>query len=327
MRFVVLGAGAVGGVIGGRLHQAGHEVTLLARGPHLEAMRAGGLRLDDASGSTTIAADVVGDGDEISWRDDDVILVTVKSQDTAAALGGLARSAPPQIPVICAQNGVANERAALRWFENVYGMVVMLPALHLEPGTVVAHSSPTTGMLDIGRYPKGIDAIAEEVAAALMRSTFSSLALADIMSWKYRKLLMNLGNAVQAICGTVTEGNEVVRLVRDEGERVLRAAGIPVTGTVQEKERRGDILQIHTVGGVPRGGGSSWQSLTRQTGTIETDFFNGEIALLGRLHGVPTPVNALLQRLANQQAARRIGPGAISEEELLALAEAGGTSR
>jgi 2-dehydropantoate 2-reductase len=56
---------------------------------------------------------------------------------------------------------------------------------------------------------------------------------------------------------------------------------------------------------------SSWQSLQRGTGTIETDFLNGEIVLLGRLHGIPTPVNAAVQRLANRIAREHLTPGSL----------------
>ncbi|NUU24463.1 MAG: ketopantoate reductase family protein, partial [Streptomycetaceae bacterium] len=71
--------------------------------------------------------------------------------------------------------------------------------------------------------------------------------------------------------------------------------------------------------GAPRGGGSSWQSLNRGTGTIEADYLNGEIALLGRLHGVPTPLNDLLQRLANTFARERRAPGSMPVGELVRL--------
>ena len=67
-------------------------------------------------------------------------------------------------------------------------------------------------------------------------------------------------------------------------------------------------------------GGSSWQSLARGTGSIEAEFLNGEIVLLGALHGVPTPVNALLQRLALQAAVEGAGPGSWHIEELSDLA-------
>ena len=94
---------------------------------------------------------------------------------------------------MCLQNGVDNERVALRSFDDVYGVCVMLPAAHLEPGIVTAHASPVAGILDIGRYPNGIDDRAAEIAAALTGATFISEPRADIMRWKYRKLVMNLG--------------------------------------------------------------------------------------------------------------------------------------
>jgi len=72
------------------------------------------------------------------------------------------------------------------------------------------------------------------------------------------------------------------------------------------------------VDGRPRGGGSSWQSLTRAAGSIEADYLNGEIVLLGRLHGVATPANAVVQRIANRMARERVAPGAMAEAEVLA---------
>jgi 2-dehydropantoate 2-reductase len=79
---------------------------------------------------------------------------------------------------------------------------------------------------------------------------------------------------------------------------------------------------LHDVGGRRRGGGSSWQSLARGTGTIETDYLNGEIVLLGRLHGVPTPVNATVQRVARELAASGAPPASMSPDELLAVVTA-----
>ncbi len=78
-------------------------------------------------------------------------------------------------------------------------------------------------------------------------------------------------------------------------------------------------MQIVQINGSERGGGSSWQSLTRGTGSIEADYLNGEIVLLGRELGVPTPVNEVLQRLANQAARERRAPGSATPDEVLAL--------
>ena len=68
------------------------------------------------------------------------------------------------------------------------------------------------------------------------------------------------------------------------------------------------------------GGGSSWQSLARGTGSIEAEFLNGEIVLEAALHGLSAPVNALLERLALQAALEGKGPGSMTIEELSALA-------
>jgi len=103
-----------------------------------------------------------------------------------------------------------------------------------------------------------------------------------------------------------------------EGEAALTAARIDFASLEEDTARRGDLLRLRAIGARPRPGGSSWQSLARGTGRIEADYLNGEIVLLGRLHGVPTPVNALLQATANRMARERSAPGSLSEESLLA---------
>ena len=76
-------------------------------------------------------------------------------------------------------------------------------------------------------------------------------------------------------------------------------------------------MHVQPVNGEYRGGGSSWQSLARGTGSIETDYLNGEIVLLGRMHGVPTPANTLMQRVANEQARLGAPPKSVPVETLL----------
>ena len=318
MRFIVYGAGAVGGVVGGRLHEHGHDTVLIARGAHLDAIRKNGLRLDWPDGSTTLPVPAVGHPSELDLGDGDVILLAMKGQDTAGAVDALLPIAPESLPVVCLQNGVANERDVLRRFPIVYGVAVMLPATHLEPGVVQASSAPKTGLLDIGRWPSGCDGTAEAIAAALASSTFQSVPRPDIARWKYRKLLMNLGNACEAAIGEAARTSDVLRRARDEGVACLEAAGIDVASEEEDRERRGDHLRLRRVGGERRGGGSSWQSLARGTGTIEADYLNGEIVLLGRLHGVATPVNAMLQRLAGELARSGAPPGSLTEDDLLA---------
>src|SRR5918996_980418 len=127
MRFIVYGAGAVGGTIGGRLFQAGHDVTLIARGDHLRALRTDGLTLRWPDGAATLPVPAAASPDETDLRPGDVVVLAMKTQHTAAAVAALAMAAPPDVAVVCAQNGVENERIALRSFADVYAMSVMLP--------------------------------------------------------------------------------------------------------------------------------------------------------------------------------------------------------
>jgi 2-dehydropantoate 2-reductase len=326
MRFVVYGAGAIGGVLGARLSGSGHDVTLVARGAHYEAIRDAGLTVRSPEGSEVARVPVFDDPRLLELRADDVVLLAVKSQDTAAALRALAPHAPPSLAVACVQNGVENERAALRLFENVYGVCVMSPCVHLEPGVVEVYSSPLAGILDVGRYPAGSDPVAQALAAAFRGSSYASEARSDIMRWKYRKLLHNLGNAVEAICGPEARAGRVSDLAEAEGETSLSAAGIDFASAKEDEARRGDLVTRRPVGERTRPGGSSWQSLSRSTGAIETDYLSGEIVLLGRLYGVPTPVNSVLQRLATRIAAERRPPGSVPPEEVLRLAGVSGAA-
>jgi 2-dehydropantoate 2-reductase len=313
MRVVVFGAGAVGGVIAGRLFEHGNEVVAIARGAHFEAVRDNGLTLVDPDTKVTLPIPVVDDPARIDWRDDDVVLVTTKTQDSAGGLSALAAAAGRDVPVVCVQNGVENERIALRRFEHVYAICVMLPAEHLEPGVVAASSAPVTGLLDIGRYPAGLDDTAHAVAAALSGATFESIPRPDVMRWKYAKLLMNLANAVEALCGPGDDAVSLGRLARREGAAVLRAADIDVASIEEDRERRGVRLTPR----LARGGGSTWQSLRRGTGALETDYLNGEIALLARMYRVASPVNAVLQSAANDAARRSLPPGSLRASDLL----------
>jgi 2-dehydropantoate 2-reductase len=318
MRFVVYGAGAIGGVIGGRLVEHGHAVALIARGAHYEAIRDHGLKVESPDTAITVNADVVDHPSKLRLTDSDVVILAMKSQDTEEALTELAAVAPPATPVVCAQNGVENERAAIRRFANVYAVCVMCPAAHLVPGVVQAYSTPTPGILHLGRFPAGIDDVAERAAAAFRDATFASEARPDIMRWKYTKLLMNLGNAAEASFARSDARNTVAERAREEGAAVLRGAGIDFASNDEDAALRSDILSIRPIASERRGGGSSWQSLERRTGTVESDYLNGEIVVLARLHLVPAPINESLARLCTDMARDGAAPGSRSAEDFLA---------
>ena len=114
MRYIVYGAGAIGGVIGGRLFQHGRDVTFIARGDHGAVLRQRGLTLADPDTTVTLQVPTVEHPSELRLGSDDVVVLAMKTQDTHLALTALAAVAPSDVRVACAQNGVENERLALR---------------------------------------------------------------------------------------------------------------------------------------------------------------------------------------------------------------------
>jgi 2-dehydropantoate 2-reductase len=321
MRFVVYGAGGIGGVLGARLSEQGYDVVLIARGEHGATIRRKGLRVESPERTVTLPLRAETHPSAVDWRDGDVVLLTMKSQDTEPALVDLVPLVAVDTPVVCLQNGVANERTALRYFRNVYGVCVMCPTTYLEPGVVQANSTPNTGILDIGRYPHGVDDTAAAIAKAFDSSSYVSMPRPDIMRWKYQKLLMNLANVIEAACGPSGRAGELAARTRAEGVAVLQAAAIDVASDEEDRQRRGDLLRMRPIDGQRRGGGSTWQSLARGATSLETDYLNGEIVLLGREHGVATPINERLQALAHELAASGAAPGSMDADAILARLE------
>lgn len=330
VRYVIVGAGAVGGTIGALLHQHGFQVTLVARGAHLSAIQRHGLCLARPDGEQVHRLPAVAGPDGLVLEPDTVLVLTTKTQHSLAALetwadvpvrgGGVAGD---RLPVVCAQNGVASERFALRWFARVYGVCVWLPATFLEAGVVAAEGYPYPGMLHLGRFPAGQDDTARSLAEDLSASGFATRLPADVMRWKYGKLLGNLSNGLHALFGGREE--EIERRLRAEGTAVLAAAGIPHTSREEEAAVRGDRVQIRSVAGRPRGGSSTWQSLARGAGSAEVDYLNGEIVLLGREHGVATPANLAVQQAVRRAVRTGTPAGQFPVEEFQALLAAAGT--
>jgi len=316
MRFIVYGVGAIGGTLAAKLGASGAEVAGIARGVQLEALHRDGLLLRTPSGETRHRFPVAAHPGELALRPDDIVLLAVKSQDTVAALEALGEAGVREQAIVCAQNGVSNEREALRRFANVYAMLVVMPATFIRAGEVAAFGAPHAGLFDIGRYPSGTDATVTGIVDALNAAGFAAFAQQQPMQSKYGKLLMNLGNVVDAAAGDTEQNNDLLKRARAEGEAVLRAAGIAFSDMGPDNERRRRLMQVRKVEGAERVGSSSAQSLARGAGSIETDYLNGEIVLLGRLHGVPTPVNEGLCRLGRLLLAQRRPAGSLSLAEI-----------
>ena len=317
MRFIIYGVGAIGGTFAASLVGAGHDVVGIARGDMLKAIRAnGGLTFRTTTGSQLVSFPVVASPDELEFRPDDIILLTMKGQHTAPALEELRAAGVTTQAVVCAQNGVNNERLALRLFPNVYAMTVMMPSDYVTPGEVICYGAPKLGLTDLGRYPQGLDDHVAAIATALDSAGFAAFPLEHVMRSKYGKLRENLGNVVEAALGHGSRSGPLMDAIQAEAAEVYKAAGIDWVAIGGADPRRKGLMEMGAVEGVTRTGGSSIQSLKRGTGTIETDYLNGEIALLGRLHGVPTPLNAGLVAIGQELAAKGAKPGSMTEAEL-----------
>jgi len=328
MKFVIYGVGAIGGVLAAKLALSGEEVVGIARGPQLDAIRKNGLLLKTPEGEQLARFGAAGDPDEVKFAPDDVIILAMKTQDTPVALQRLRAAGVTSQAIVCAQNGVTNERFALRRFPNVYAMTVILPATFTHAGEVAAFGQPHAGILDLGRYPTGTDATAEAIAAALGKAGFASEVDPDIMQAKYGKLMQNLGNIMDA---ALVPGDhaEILKAAHDEAVAVYKAAGIGWRDMGDANPRRQAMMQPQKIEGVERIGSSTAQSLVRATGSIETDYLNGEIVLLGRLHDVPTPVNAYFSGLAQRMIGEKLKPRSVPlgevEREIAIAALATGT--
>jgi len=315
-RYVIFGAGAVGTLLGGRLAEAGLDVVLVARGEQARVMARDGLRLKRDTGETVVRLPVCEQPSEVGFIDGDVVVLTMKTHHALPALEELAALAGPDTTLLTAQNGLEGERMALRFFERVYGVYAYLFAALPEPGVTACYTSGCAGILDLGRPAGGGDEAAEAIARDFRAAGFSSTVRPDIMRWKRGKLLINSGNAITAMCSDAAGAADLFAAARAEAEACFRAEGLDFAAHEEMLAQATAVLTPCEVDGKPFPGGSTFQSLARGAGATEADYLNGEIALRGRLAGVPTPVNAGLQRMVRQMARNRAKAQSLSPQEI-----------
>jgi 2-dehydropantoate 2-reductase len=335
VRYIIIGAGAIGGVLGARLfqHRPERAPVLVARGEHGAALLRDGLRLRTFDEDSRLRVEVVLDPADVRLRPDDVLVLTTKTHQAGAALdqwvgrevygddGSVLGIAGDVLPVLTATNGIESERIALRLFQRVFGVCVWLPAVQLTPGEVILRIGPSSGTFIVGRFGGAADerdtALLASIAADWAASTFSVRIVEDIMYWKRQKLLSNLANGLQALAGADADIRPLADRLTAEAEAVYRMAGLEWASDAEEAEWRGEDFRIRVVPGQPDElGGSSWQSIARGSGSIESDYLNGEIVLMARSMGSTAPLNQLVQGLARSAAGSRAGVGSVSLVEL-----------
>ncbi len=328
-RYVIIGTGAIGGTIAGRLAQHGVPVVAVARGAHAEAIESDGLLLRTPDGDHRVRPEVWGAPEDARLRVGDVLVLAVKSQQAQEALAawaylpvtGTDGTAGETLPVLTCLNGVATEEFALRYFRRVYAVCVWAPCVHVEPGVVEAYLAEVSGVFHMGRYPVGLTDVDDRVLLDAVRGDWTRSQLGvllpdDVMAWKYSKLLSNLGNAFNALAGRGEGLDELVARARDEGRGVLDAAGVRVTSEEVEAEARAAGPKFGEIPGASHVGSSSWQSLARGRGDIETDYLNGEIVAIAHRLGMDAPINARICVLAREAAQSGRAPGSYTVGEL-----------
>ncbi|RMF91913.1 MAG: 2-dehydropantoate 2-reductase [Nitrospinota bacterium] len=322
MRFVIIGAGAVGGVLGAHLFHGGEDVVLVDPAEHIETIRRQGLHLKGRYGDFVVHIPAVRDIAEVTPQAEDILCLAVKQYHTAEALPQLRRVYDAGTPLFCFQNTVENEEMALQHFQRVYGVVVRMGAKFVTPGEV-SHLGGNS--LTIGRYPGGIDETVETVATHLRNGGFQVHLHPEIVGVKWYKLFLNLSNSIHAIFGlssAESPNDPECRKLRadllEESLAVVKAAGIPLHHVEGEppietliQQLRQDDFPVREVPADPaeRPYPSMWQDLYWQRGKTEVQALNGKIAALGRRVQVPTPINDLLVRLVEEMVSKGEKPG------------------
>jgi 2-dehydropantoate 2-reductase len=288
MKIAVMGAGAVGCYYGGMLARAGHEVTLIARAQHVEAVRRGGLRMELKGFDGNVPMRAAEEPSAV--RGAKLVLFSVKSPDTERAGSMLVPHLDREAVILTLQNGVDNaERLAATLGREVLPATVYVAVEMAGPGHVRYHGR---GELVIGQ-----SAASASIAAAFAAAGVPVEVSDNVNGALWAKLIVNCAyNALSAITqlpyGRLVQGEgipAVMRAVVDECLAVARAAGVVVPGDMHQATVR--IAET-----MPGQFSSTAQDLSRGKPT-EIEHLNGFVVRKGDALGVPTPANRLLVAL------------------------------
>lgn len=295
-KIAVMGAGAVGCYYGGMLARAGHDVTLIGRAQHVEAVRRSGLRLETKAFDERFAMQASEEASGV--RGANLVLFTVKSPDTERAGAALAPHLARDAVILSLQNGVDNaERLAATLGRDVIPAVVYVATEMAGPGHVRHHGR---GELVIGPSPAS-----KRIASAFDAAGVPVEISDNVVGALWAKLIVNCAyNALSAITqvpyGRLVQVDgipAVMRDVVDECLAVARSAGVKVPGDMQQAVPRiADTM--------PGQFSSTAQDLSRGKPT-EIDHLNGLVVRKGEALGIATPANRVLLSLVKVLEAKR----------------------
>lgn len=325
MNIVVLGAGAVGSVLGGLFALQKHDVLLVCRKPHADTIgENGGIRLRSATGdyfAALRAATGLEAGDLPAGA---CVFITAKSYDTGACVDQLAAVAPADIPVVCMQNGMNNEETAAQKFENVYGGICRMTCSMIQAGQA---SFRGFGRIVIGRHPKGADAFAKTLAAAFDETGCQACVSRNIVADRWLKLAHNTQSAFHAIIDPRDhEANEFFELkagILEETMKVLKAHKIrPKSCDGKDMNVDEMIVDLRKPRAAIRRSGmkvrnSTWQNLYMKRDHIENGYFHGPIIELGHQAEIPVPYNEVALEMVEKCHREKLGPGALRLTDII----------
>lgn len=287
MKIAVMGAGAVGCYFGGMLARAGHVVSLVGRGTHVQAIQREGLLLDTLHFRERVA--MLASTDTAVVADAELVLLCVKSTDTETAAASIAPHLAQNALVLSLQNGVDNaQRLASLIPQPVLPTVVYVAVEMVAPGHV-KHRGRGELVLPAG-------AQGHRLAPTLQMAGIPVQLSDNVAGEQWAKLTVNCAyNALSGIAqlpfGPLLQGEGVPALMQaivDECLAVAAAQAIEVPGDPREALRKtGNQSEQYS---------SLAQDLARGRPT-EVDHLNGHVARLGQAHGVNTPINRTLQVL------------------------------
>jgi 2-dehydropantoate 2-reductase len=289
MRIAVYGAGAVGGYLGAKLAEGGSDVSLIARGAHLAALRRDGLTLQSSDGQrTTIPVRAVEDPAEVGAVD--VVLFLVKSYDTEAGAQAIAPLLGEHTMVVSLQNGVDNEAriAATVGRERVLGGAVYILVSVIEPGVIRVGRAPRVVMGEMQPGPASERVVA--LVEAMRAGGIEAVADDDVRRAKWEKYVLLVAFSAVTAATQLTIGDirasaaatEMLRAVMTEAWTVGRAFGVPLADDLVDRQFRLVMAQRDTEA----------TSLRHDLVTghrMELDALQGTLRRLGRETGVPTP--------------------------------------
>jgi 2-dehydropantoate 2-reductase len=293
MRIAVVGAGGVGGYFGGRLAAAGAEVAFLARGAHLDAMRARGLRIESPKGNVHLPR-VQAERDPAAIGHADVVFFAVKLYDTESALAMLPPLVGPGTLVVGFQNGVETVGTLTRAVgaDHTAGGVSYVSAVIAEPG-VIRHTAMDHlifGMPDGSASPR-LDALLEACRPAGFQATLSRDITVDIWTKFVRLSVFSGMTAVtRGPIGVIVNDPDLLEMLKAAARETLAVAhakGVAVAGTIdQEVAAAYKALP-------PQAKASMLEDLERGR-RLELPWLSGAVVRLGREAGVPTPIHGFI---------------------------------